>query len=82
MLGCVGKKSESDTKKLVTAIHELKERQKKEAETLKKIKDQLRDVQERQQKEREVKTTCTSPVKKNECTCHFVSNHENVTVQF
>ena len=51
-----GKKSESETKKLVTAIHDLKERVKRETEMLKKIKEQLRDIQDRQQKERDVRT--------------------------
>jgi hypothetical protein len=49
-----GKKSESETKKLVQAIHDLKERHKKETEGLMRIKEQLRHVQERQQREREV----------------------------
>ncbi|PVD34448.1 hypothetical protein C0Q70_05721 [Pomacea canaliculata] len=48
-----GKKSESETKKLVTAIHELKERLKRETEALRKIKDNLSLVQARQQQERE-----------------------------
>ncbi|XP_025087513.1 chromosome-associated kinesin KIF4A-like isoform X3 [Pomacea canaliculata] len=47
------KKSESETKKLVTAIHELKERLKRETEALRKIKDNLSLVQARQQQERE-----------------------------
>ena len=39
----------------MTAIHDLKERVKRETEMLKKIKEQLRDIQDRQQKERDVR---------------------------
>lgn len=60
-----GKKSESETKRLVTAIHDLKERQKRETETLKKIKEQLRGVQERQQKERENASAQITAIKGN-----------------
>lgn len=49
-----GKASESETKRRVTSIHELKEKMKKETETLKKLKQQIKEVQERQRDEREV----------------------------
>ncbi|KAJ8298132.1 hypothetical protein KUTeg_024663 [Tegillarca granosa] len=48
-----GKPSESETKKKVTAIHELKEKLKRETEGLKQIKQQLIDIQEKQRAERE-----------------------------
>ncbi|XP_021340349.1 kinesin-like protein KIF21A [Mizuhopecten yessoensis] len=48
-----GKSSESETKKRVTAIHELKERLKKETDILKKLKQQIKDVQDKQREERE-----------------------------
>ncbi|KAK7096714.1 kinesin-2b-like [Littorina saxatilis] len=60
-----GKKSESETKKLVTTIHDLKERVKRETEILKKIKETLRDVQDRQQKERQNANTQITAIKGN-----------------
>ncbi|XP_069129785.1 chromosome-associated kinesin KIF4B-like isoform X2 [Argopecten irradians] len=48
-----GKSSESETKKRVTAIHELKEKLRKETDILKKLKQQLKDVQDKQREERE-----------------------------
>ncbi|RUS85476.1 hypothetical protein EGW08_006752 [Elysia chlorotica] len=60
-----GKKSDSETKTRVTAIHELKERLKKETEMLKSLKAQLVDVQQRQQQERENAKSHTSAIKGN-----------------
>ncbi|GFR61522.1 kinesin-like protein [Elysia marginata] len=60
-----GKKSDSETKTRVTAIHELKERLKKETETLKSLKEQLVDVQQRQHQEREDAKSHTSAIKGN-----------------
>ncbi|GFO11596.1 kinesin-like protein [Plakobranchus ocellatus] len=60
-----GKKSDSETKTKVTAIHELKERLKKETEALKSLKEQLVDVQQRQQQERENAKSHTSAIKGN-----------------
>ncbi|KAL8593853.1 hypothetical protein ACOMHN_018065 [Nucella lapillus] len=60
-----GKQSESETKRLVTAIHDLKERQKRETESLKKIKDQLRAIQDKQQKERESASAQITAIKGN-----------------
>ena len=49
-----GKANESETKQRVGAIHELKEKLKKETENLKSIKNKLREVQDRQKNEKEV----------------------------
>ena len=49
-----GKSNEADTKKKVSAIHELKEKLKKDTEALKEIKRKLKEVQERQRREEEV----------------------------
>ncbi|XP_041358432.1 chromosome-associated kinesin KIF4-like [Gigantopelta aegis] len=48
-----GKVSESDTKMKVNAIHDLKEKLKRESEALKQLKQQLKDVQDKQKNERE-----------------------------
>ncbi|XP_060080891.1 chromosome-associated kinesin KIF4B-like [Ylistrum balloti] len=48
-----GKSSESETKKRVTAIHELKEKLRRETDILKKLKQQIKDVQDKQREERE-----------------------------
>ncbi|XP_012936712.1 chromosome-associated kinesin KIF4A [Aplysia californica] len=58
-----GKKSESETKSRVTAIHELKERLKKETEGLKQLKEQLFAVQQKQQQRREDARAHTNAVK-------------------
>ncbi|XP_062568662.1 chromosome-associated kinesin KIF4A-like [Saccostrea cucullata] len=48
-----GKLTDSETKKRVTAIHEIKEKLRKESEGLKQIKSQLRDLAEKQKEERD-----------------------------
>ena len=49
-----GRASESETKQKVTAIHELKEKLKKETEQVKETKNRLREVQDRLRGEKEV----------------------------
>ncbi|KAK3099844.1 hypothetical protein FSP39_010656 [Pinctada imbricata] len=48
-----GKQSESETKKRVTSIQDVKDRLKKETEGLKQLKQQLKDVTDKQKQERE-----------------------------
>ena len=52
-----GKASESETKQRVSAIHDLKERLKRETDSLKDIKKRLKDVQDKQKTEKEVGVT-------------------------
>ncbi|XP_064636448.1 kinesin-II 95 kDa subunit-like [Lineus longissimus] len=52
-LASSGKASESETKQRVAAIHELKERLKRETENIKDIKSRLKEVQEKQRQEKE-----------------------------
>ena len=54
-LWIAGKASESDTKQRVSAIHDLKERLKRETDSLKDIKKRLKDVQDKQKTEKEVR---------------------------
>ena len=49
-----GKASESDTKQRVSAIHELKEKLKKDTEQLKDIKNRLKTIQDKQKAEKDV----------------------------
>ena len=48
-----GKAKESETKPRVHAIHDLKEKLKRETDSLKDIKKRLRDVQDKQRSEKE-----------------------------
>jgi len=48
-----GKVSENETKQRVTAIHELKEKLKRDTDALKDIKKRLKDVQDKQKAEKE-----------------------------
>ena len=61
-----GKVNESDTKKRVTAIHELKEKLKRETDVLKDLKKKLKDVQDKQKTEKEVLINIT-------CSTHFIA---------
>ena len=49
-----GKAKEAETKRRVTAIHELKDVLKVETESLKDIKQRLKDAQDRQREEKEI----------------------------
>ena len=51
-----GKAKEAETKRRVTAIHELKDQLKTEKDSLNDIKQRLRDAQERQREEKEIAT--------------------------
>ena len=50
-----GKATESDTKARVNAIHDLKEKVKKENDNLKEVKRQLKELSEKQKREKEVR---------------------------
>lgn len=60
-----GKATESETKAKVSAIHELKERLKRESDGIKELKKRLKEVQERQRTEREEARSQNSMLKGN-----------------
>ena len=49
-----GKAKETETKRRVTAIHELKDQMKKETESLREVKQRLKDAQDKQREEKEI----------------------------
>ncbi|CAH1778263.1 unnamed protein product, partial [Owenia fusiformis] len=60
-----GKASDSETKTRVSAIHELKERLKRESEAVKDVKRRLKDVQEKQKAEKDDARSQTTALKGN-----------------
>lgn len=76
-----GKLTDSETKKRVTAIHEIKEKLKKESEILKQIKSQLKDVAEKQKEERDEAKSQMSAMKGNTELRQQVEKEERLKVE-
>lgn len=76
-----GKLTDSETKKRVTAIHELKEKLKKESEVLKQIKSQLKDLAEKQKEERDEAKSQMSAMKGNTELRQQVEKEERLKIE-
>lgn len=76
-----GKLTDSETKKRVTAIHEIKEKLRKESEALKQIKSQLKDLAEKQKEERDEAKSHMSAMKGSSELRQQVEKEERLKVE-
>ena len=74
-----GNATDAETKTKVTAIHDQKERLKRESEAIKDIKRRLKEVQEKQKSEKDVSKKCNYCVQLEYCKTHYYCAPFNFT---